>query len=142
VEIDPETGVVEIIQHTAVDDVGVILNEDIVNGQIIGGVAQGLGQVLGEELRYDESGQLLNASFMDYPMPRADNIPPILIGHHIVPCTTNPIGVKGAGESGVAGAMPAASAAILNALSSRGVTQLDLPFTAERVWRAIHAAKA
>lgn len=142
VEIDPETGVVEIIQHTAVDDVGVILNEDIVNGQIIGGVAQGLGQVLGEELRYDESGQLLNASFMDYPMPRADNIPPILIGHHILPCTTNPIGVKGAGESGVAGAMPAASAAILNALSSRGVTQLDLPFTAERVWRAIHAAKA
>lgn len=138
VEIDPETGAVKILQHTAVDDVGVILNEAVVEGQIIGGIAQGLGQVLGEELRYDEGGQLLNASFMDYPMPRADDIPPILIGHHTVPCTTNPIGVKGAGESGVAGAMPAATAAILDALSHAGVTHLDLPFTSERVWRAIH----
>ena len=139
VEIDPQTGLVEILQHTAVDDVGVILNEAVVNGQIIGGVAQGLGQVLGEELRYDQEGQLLNASFMDYPMPRADNMPPILIGHHVVPCKTNPIGVKGAGESGVAGAMPAASAAILDALASRGAGPVDLPYTSERIWRALNA---
>ncbi|MBU3724913.1 MAG: xanthine dehydrogenase family protein molybdopterin-binding subunit [Burkholderiaceae bacterium] len=138
VELDPQTGAVEVVQHTAVDDVGVILNEDIVNGQIIGGVAQGLGQVLGEELRYDNEGQLLNASFMDYPMPRADTMPPIVIGHHVVPCTTNPIGVKGAGESGVAGAMPAATAAVLDALASRGAGPMDLPFTSERVWRALN----
>jgi len=137
VEIDPETGVVKMIQHTAVDDVGVILNEAIVEGQIIGAVAQGLGQVIGEAFQYDESGQLLNASFMDYPVPRADNMPPVRIGHHVVPCRNNPIGVKGAGESGVAGAIPAATNAILHALSMRGIKALDMPFSSERVWQAL-----
>jgi carbon-monoxide dehydrogenase large subunit len=139
VEIDPDTGVVEFVLHTAVDDVGVMLDPLRVEGQIMGGVAQGLGQVLGEVLHYDEQGQLLNASYMDYPMPRADNIPPMRLAHHEVPCTTHPLGVKGAGESGVAGAWPAAVSAVLDALSQRGVTHMDLPFTPDRVWKALQA---
>ena len=140
VEIDPETGVVSIVKHTAVDDVGVILNPKIVEGQVLGGVAQGLGQVLGEHLQYDSQGQLINASFMDYPIPRADTLPPITLGHHEVPCLNNPLGVKGAGESGVAGAMPSAINAILHALSYRGVTAMDMPFTSNRVWSALSEA--
>ena len=140
VEIDPETGVVLIVKHTAVDDVGVILNPKIVEGQVLGGVAQGLGQVLGEHLQYDSQGQLINASFMDYPIPRADTLPPITLGHHEVPCLNNPLGVKGAGESGVAGAMPSAINAILHALSYRGVTAMDMPFTSNRVWSALSEA--
>ncbi len=140
VEIDPETGITRIIQHTAVDDVGVILNQEVVNGQITGGVAQGLGQVLGEQLRYDDDGQLRSASFMDYPILRADSMPAIAMSHHVVPCRNNPLGVKGAGESGVAGTLPSATNAILHALSLRGVTQLDLPFTPERVWAALSSA--
>ena len=140
VEIDPETGVVSIVKHTAVDDVGVILNPKIVEGQVLGGVAQGLGQVLGEHLQYDSQGQLINASFMDYPIPRADTLPLITLGHHEVPCLNNPLGVKGAGESGVAGAMPSAINAILHALSYRGVTAMDMPFTSNRVWSALSEA--
>ena len=140
VEIDPETGLVSIVKHTAVDDVGVILNPKIVEGQVLGGVAQGLGQVLGEHLQYDSQGQLINASFMDYPIPRADTLPPITLGHHEVPCLNNPLGVKGAGESGVAGAMPSAINAILHALSYRGVTAMDMPFTSNRVWSALSEA--
>lgn len=141
VEIDPETGVVQILKHTAVDDVGIIMNEAVVDGQIIGGVAQGLGQILGEQMHYDSEGQLQNGSFMDYPMPRADNMPPIVLGHHVVPCRNNPLGVKGAGESGVAGAIPSAASAILDALSAVGVKSLDLPYTPQRVWQAIQQAK-
>lgn len=142
VEIDPETGATRVLQHTAVDDVGVILDNDIVEGQILGGVAQGLGQVLGERLLYAEDGQLQNASFMDYPMPRADDMPRVVIGHHVVPCRTNPLGVKGAGESGVAGSLPSAVSAILDALEARGVKAMDLPFTPERVLAALHRARA
>ena len=141
VEIDPDTGSVQVVRYTAVDDVGVMLNPSVIEGQIMGGVAQGLGQVLGERLHYDGQGQLLSASFMDYPMPRADTVPPMTIVHHSVPCTTNPLGVKGAGESGVAGALPSAINAILHALSHAGVTQLDLPFTSERVWQALRQAQ-
>ena len=140
VEIDPETGTVEFVAHTAVDDVGVMLDPVRVEGQIMGGVAQGLGQVMGEVLHYDEQGQLLNASYMDYPMPRSDNVPPMRLAHHEVPCTTHPLGVKGAGESGVAGAWPAGVSAILDALRQRGVEHMDLPFTPDRVWRALNAA--
>lgn len=140
VEIDPETGVVAIVGYAAVDDVGNIIHETIVEGQIHGGVAQGLGQVIGEHVQYDENGQLLTASFMDYVMPRADDLPNIKVGHHGVVCTTNPLGVKGAGESGVAGALPSAYNAVLNALAERGVTHLDMPASPERVWRAIHSA--
>lgn len=142
VEVDPATGTVCVVQHTAVDDVGVILNPSVVEGQIMGGVAQGLGQVLGERLHYDSNGQLINASFMDYPLPRADMLPPMTIAHHEVPCRNNPLGVKGAGESGVAGAMPSAVNAILHALSYRGVESLDMPFTSERVWSALAQAGA
>ncbi len=141
VEIDPDTGLVEVVRYTAVDDVGVMLNPRVIEGQIMGGVAQGLGQVLGEQLHYDDQGQLLTASFMDYPLPRADTVPHMTIAHHSVPCKTNPLGVKGAGESGVAGSLPSAINAILHALSYAGVAQLDLPFTSQRVWKALRQAQ-
>ncbi len=138
VEIDPDTGSVQVVGYAAVDDVGNILHETIVEGQIHGGVAQGLGQVLGEQVVYAEDGQLLTASFMDYMLPRADELPPLKLGHHSAPCTTNPLGVKGAGESGVAGSLPAAVNAVLDALASRDVAHLDLPMTPQRVWAALH----
>jgi carbon-monoxide dehydrogenase large subunit len=138
VEVDPETGGVAVVGYTAVDDVGNVVHETIVEGQIHGGVAQGLGQVLGERVVYGADGQLLTASFMDYAMPRADDLPSFRLGHHVAPCTTNPLGVKGAGESGVAGSLPAGMSAIVDALAERGVTHLDLPATASRVWEALH----
>jgi carbon-monoxide dehydrogenase large subunit len=137
VEIDPETGAVSVVGYAAVDDVGRIVHETIVEGQIHGGIAQGLGQVLGEHVVHDEHGQLLTASFMDYPLPRADNLPALRVGHHEVPCATNPLGVKGAGESGVAGALPSTVNAVLDALAPRGVTALDLPMSPARVWSAL-----
>ena len=140
VEVDPATGVVKVVSYVAIDDVGNILNETIVIGQIHGGVAQGLGQVLGENMIYSEDGQLVTASFMDYVMPRADDMPNMNVLSHVVPCTTNPIGVKGAGESGVAGSLPSGVSAVLDALSTRGITHLDLPFTPERVWKALNPA--
>jgi carbon-monoxide dehydrogenase large subunit len=140
VEVDRDTGVVKVVGYTAVDDVGTIVNETIVAGQIHGGVMQGLGQVLGEEIVYDASGQLLTASFMDYRMPRAADMPAMNVLHHSVPATTNPLGAKGAGESGVAGALPAAVNAIRDALASGGVADLDLPYTPARVWQALRIA--
>jgi carbon-monoxide dehydrogenase large subunit len=137
VEIDPDTGTVKVVAYTAVDDVGNMLNETIVEGQIHGGVAQGLGQVLGEHVVYSEDGQLLTASFMDYAMPRAVDLPSLSVHHHVVPCVTNPLGVKGAGESGVAGSLPSGAGAVLDALSTRGVAHLDLPMTPQRVWSAL-----
>ncbi len=141
VEIDPATGSIRVAAYAAVDDVGVILDQTIVEGQIIGGVAQGLGQVLGEQLHYDANGQLLNASFMDYPMPHAGLLPTARIAHQVVPCRTNPLGVKGAGESGVTGSLSAATNAILDALATRGVAAMDLPFTPGRVWAALKQAE-
>jgi aerobic carbon-monoxide dehydrogenase large subunit len=138
VEIDPETGVVVVAAYTAVDDVGNVLHETIVEGQIHGGVAQGIGQVLGERVIYGADGQLQTASFMDYVMPRADDLPPLSVHHHVVPCTTNPLGAKGAGESGVAGSLPSAVNAVLDALASRGISHLDLPMTPQRVWLALN----
>jgi carbon-monoxide dehydrogenase large subunit len=138
VEIDPDTGVAQFVRYTAVDDVGTIVDETIVTGQIHGGVAQGLGQVLGEHVQYGADGQLLNASFMDYVMPRADTMPEIATDHHGVPCTTNPLGVKGAGESGVAGALPSAMSAVIDALSTRGITHIDLPASPPRIWAALN----
>ncbi len=140
VEVDPQSGTVAVVRHTAVDDVGVMLNRPVVEGQVLGGVAQGLGQVLGERLHYDGQGQLINASFMDYPLLRADQVPPITLGHLEVPCRNNPLGVKGAGESGVAGALPSSVNAILHALSFQGVQEMDMPFTSERVWVALTQA--
>jgi carbon-monoxide dehydrogenase large subunit len=138
VEIDPETGAIEVVGYAAVDDVGNIVDEAIVDGQMHGGIAQGLGQVLGEQVVYAEDGQLINASFMDYVMPRAEDMPLLRTAHHSVPCTTNPLGVKGAGESGVAGALPAALNAVMDALSVRGIEHLDMPATPARVWTALN----
>ena len=142
VEVDPQTGEWQVVGYTAVDDVGEIVHPTIVEGQIHGGVAQGLGQVLGEQVVYSEDGQLLTASFMDYRMPRAHDLPAIRLGHHVAPCTTNPLGAKGAGESGVAGSLPAAVNAVLDALSTRGVRELDLPFTPQRIWQALNPRRA
>ena len=140
VEIDPDTGAVSVVGYAAVDDVGTVVHTTIVEGQIHGGVAQGLGQVLGEQVVYGADGQLLTASFMDYFLPRSTDLPALKVGHHSVPCTTNPLGVKGAGESGVAGALPSGMNAVLDALASRGITELDLPFTPTRVWQALTSA--
>ena len=142
VEVDPETGVIEVVAYTAVDDVGNVLHKTIVEGQIHGGIAQGIGQVLGEHVVYGADGQLLTASFMDYVMPRAGDLPPMAVQHYVVPCTTNPLGAKGAGESGVAGSLPSAVNAVLDALRGCGVSQLDLPMTPQRVWSALQRAEA
>jgi carbon-monoxide dehydrogenase large subunit len=142
VEVDPETGVVSVVGYVAVDDVGTVVHEAVVEGQIHGGVAQGLGQALGEHLRYGADGQMLNASFMDYTMPRADTVPNLTTALHSVPCTTNPLGVKGAGESGVAGALPSAMNAIIDALAPCGVDHLDLPASPARVWEALQRARS
>src|SRR2546427_231892 len=123
---------VRVVGYAAVDDVGRLAHPVIVEGQIHGGVAQGLGQVLGEQVVYGETGQLLTASFMDYMLPRAADLPDLRVGHHVVPCTTNPLGVKGAGESGVAGSLPSAVNAVVGALASRGGTHPDLPVTPAR----------
>ncbi|MEJ0070270.1 MAG: xanthine dehydrogenase family protein molybdopterin-binding subunit [Pseudomonadota bacterium] len=142
VEIDPETGQVEIARYSVVDDVGVMINPMLVKGQIHGGVVQGLGQVLFEQIAYEaDSGQLLSGSFMDYCMPRADDLPALEVKSYEVPATTNPLGVKGAGEAGAVGALPAAMNAILDALRPLGVEHLDMPATPERVWRAIEDAR-
>ncbi len=141
-EIDPDTGATEILGYWVVDDVGVMINPTIVKGQIHGGVAQGVGQILMEQVAYDpDSGQLLSGSFMDYAMPRADNFGPIEIASNEVPTARNPLGVKGAGEAGTVGAMPAVMNAIMNALSEVGVSHIDMPATPDRVWRAIQDAQ-
>ncbi|HUH85340.1 MAG TPA: xanthine dehydrogenase family protein molybdopterin-binding subunit [Stellaceae bacterium] len=142
VEIDPETGALSIERYSVVDDVGTVVNPKTLKGQIHGGVAQGLGQVLMEEVVYDrQSGQLLTASFMDYAMPRAADMSAIDIESSIVPTRLNPLGVKGAGEAGTVGALPAVMNAILDALAPLGVTHLDMPATPARIWQAITAAK-
>ena len=143
VEIDPQTGVVRVDRFTCVDDFGVIINPMIVEGQVQGGVAQGLGQALQEACVYDkESGQLLTGSFMDYTMPRAADLINLKIGHVCTPCTHNPIGSKGCGEAGAIGSPPAAMNAVLDALKSVGVHELDMPASPSRVWEAIQKAKA
>jgi carbon-monoxide dehydrogenase large subunit len=143
VEIDEDTGVVRIVRHAVVDDVGHMVNPMLVQGQIHGGIVQGLGQGLFEELAYDpHSGQLLTGSFMDYAMPRADDMPPFDVGHHEVPTKVNPLGAKGVGEAGTVGALPALLNAVNDALAPLGVRHLDMPVTPERVWRAIREARA
>ena len=141
VEVDPETGAVSLERFIAVDDVGVALNPLLVDGQVHGGIAQGVGQALWENVAFErESGQLLSGSFMDYCMPRADDLPSFEVALHEVPTKTNPLGVKGAGEAGCVGAPAAAINAILDALTPYGVTDIAMPATAERVWRAIQQA--
>jgi carbon-monoxide dehydrogenase large subunit len=140
-EIDPETGVIEIARYSVVDDVGTVINPLLVKGQIVGGVAQGVGQILMEDIAFDaSSGQLVNGSFMDYAMPRADNLSNVEVKSNPVPTPTNPLGVKGCGEAGCVGAMPAVANAIVDALARLGVRQIEMPATPERVWRAINGA--
>ncbi len=143
VEIDEETGGVRIVRHAVVDDVGRMVNPMLVKGQIHGGVVQGLGQGLFEELTYDPTtAQLLAGSFMDYVMPRADDMPLFDVDSHEVPTQVNPLGAKGVGEAGTVGALPALLNAVNDALAPLGVRHLDMPVTSERVWRAIRDAKA
>jgi len=143
VEIDPESGALELLDYTVADDVGTVINPMMVKGQIHGGIAQGLGQVLFEQVLYDEHGQLLTASFMDYAMPRASDMSRTLtVATNTVPSTTNPLGIKGAGEAGTVGALPAIMSAVLDALAPVGVTHIEMPVTPECIWRAITSAPA
>jgi carbon-monoxide dehydrogenase large subunit len=141
VEIDPETGVSEIVRYNVVDDVGTVLNPMLLHGQIVGGIAQGAGQILMENIHFDAGGQLVTGSFMDYAMPRAMDIPDVEVQSNPVPTKTNPLGVKGAGEAGSVGAMPAVANAIVDALSELGVRHIAMPATPEVVWRAIRGAR-
>jgi aerobic carbon-monoxide dehydrogenase large subunit len=137
-EIDRDTGAVEIVRYSVVDDVGTVLNPLLLHGQIAGGIAQGVGQILKEDIRFDpESGQLVTGSFMDYAMPRAGDLSAFAIKSNPVPTTTNPLGVKGAGEAGTVGAMPAVTNALIDALAEFGVRDIEMPATPERIWRAI-----
>jgi len=137
IEIDMETGEATIVRYNVVDDVGTVLNPMLLHGQIHGGVAQGAGQVLMEDIHFDASGQLVTASFMDYAMPRAHNLSAIHVEANPVPTKTNPLGTKGAGEAGCVGAMPAVVNAVVNALAEFGVTHIEMPATSERIWRAM-----
>jgi carbon-monoxide dehydrogenase large subunit len=140
-EIDPDTGMVEILNYSVVDDVGTVLNPLLLEGQIQGGIAQGAGQVLMEDIHFDPaSGQLVTGSFMDYAMPRADDLSAIHCESSPVPTKTNPLGVKGAGEAGAVGAMPAVGNALVDALSPLGIRDLPMPASPERLWRAIRDA--
>ncbi len=143
VEIDPDTGTVALVKYLVVDDVGTVINPLTLKGQIHGGVAQGVGQILMEQVAYEPgSGQLLSASFMDYAMPRADTLCDMEVISNPVPTTTNPLGAKGAGEAGCVGALPAVMIAVMDALRAEGVRELDMPATSERVWRALRQARA
>jgi carbon-monoxide dehydrogenase large subunit len=141
VEIDPDTGVVQIVRYTGVNDFGTIVNPMLVAGQLHGGVAQGIGQALMEEVSYDESGQPITGSFMDYAMPRAGDIPMMAVGDHPSPAKSNPLGTKGCGEAGCAGSLATLVNAVLDALSEYDIKHIDMPLTPERVWRAIQDAK-
>jgi carbon-monoxide dehydrogenase large subunit len=144
VEVDEETGVVEVMSFAAADDFGNVVNPMIVEGQVHGGLAQGIGQALMEGAVYDGNGQLLNGSYMDYAMPRADNFPKFTVDHSSqTPCTHNPLGVKGCGEAGAIGSPPAVVNAVLDALNSAGhnIPHIDMPMTPNRVWSAIQSAK-
>ena len=141
VEIDSETGIAEIVRYVAVDDCGVVLNPLIVHGQVYGGVTQGLGQAMIENALYDAEGQFVSATSMDYGMPRAPRMPFVEAGFNTVPCKTNPLGVKGAGEAGACGAPPAFIGAVVDALRDYGVTHMDMPATPEKIWRAIYGAQ-
>ncbi|MGI9419408.1 MAG: molybdopterin cofactor-binding domain-containing protein, partial [Geminicoccaceae bacterium] len=141
IEIDVETGDVTLERYVALDDFGTLVNPMLAEGQVHGGVVQGVGQALMERTVYDDAGQLMSGSFMDYALPRAKNLPDITVGFHPVPATSNPLGVKGCGEAGVTGALPAIVNAISDALASADAAPIDMPATPERVWRALQAAR-
>jgi aerobic carbon-monoxide dehydrogenase large subunit len=143
VEIDPETGVSRVVRYTTVDDVGIAINPMLVTGQVHGGVAQGIGQALYEGVTYDPEGQLLTASYQDYCIPRAEDVPPIEVTlDDSAPCTTNPLGAKGCGESGAIGGPPCITNGVMDALSELGITSITTPLSPLKVWQAIQEAKA
>jgi carbon-monoxide dehydrogenase large subunit len=141
VEVDRSTGAVQILQFDGVDDCGPVVNPLIVRGQVQGGIAQGIGQALMEQVVYDEDGQLLSGSFMDYAMPDAVSVPALHIGHTITPTPLNPLGIKGVGESGTIGSVPAVANAVMDALSPLGIRHIDVPLTSEKVWQAMQEAE-
>jgi aerobic carbon-monoxide dehydrogenase large subunit len=142
VEVDPETGVVEVVRYSFVNDFGVVINPLLVTGQAHGGIVQGIGQALLEHTIYDADGQLLTGSYMDYAMPRAEHAPLFASASHPVPAKTNPLGAKGCGEAGCAGALPSVMNALVDALREFGIHHIDMPATPERVWQAIREARA
>jgi carbon-monoxide dehydrogenase large subunit len=142
VEVDPETGAAQVLAYYAVDDCGRVINHTLLEGQVHGGIVQGLGQAMGEQAVYDDSGQLLTASFMDYAMPRADEQPAMTLRDRPIPSPGNPLGVKGAGEAGTTGAVPTVSNALLDALRPLGIHHLEFPFSPARVWSAIREARS
>ena len=142
VELDPDTGVIEVVKYASVNDFGTVVNPLIVEGQLHGGVIQGIGQALMEMTAYDSEGQFLTGSFMDYALPRASDSPEVTVVNHPVPATTNVLGVKGCGEAGCAGSLTSVMNAIADALSEFGIRHLDMPATPHRVWRAIEDARA
>jgi carbon-monoxide dehydrogenase large subunit len=139
IEIDPDTGDIGIDRYTVVDDFGVVVNPLIVEGQVHGGIAQGIGQVLFEDTVYDADGQLLTGTYMDYTLPRADEIAHIDFTTHAVPCKTNPLGVKGCGEAGNGGAYPVIYNAIMDAIDGNGGKEIGIPATPHRIWQALNA---
>ena len=142
VEVDPQTGGARVVRYTAVNDLGTVVNPLLVEGQVQGGVVQGLGQVLMEQAVYDADGQLVTGSFMDYAMPRAHDAPIINVLNHPVPTKSNPLGAKGCGEAGTSGGLPSVANAVIDALSEYGIRHLEMPMTPERIWQAIEDAKA
>jgi carbon-monoxide dehydrogenase large subunit len=140
-EIDQDTGEVSILNYNVVDDVGTVINPLLLHGQVDGGVAMGVGQILMEDIKFDEQGQILTGSFMDYAMPRAGDLTGFHVASNPVPTKSNPLGVKGAGEAGCVGAMPAVANALVDALSVLGIKHIEMPATPERLWRAIHEAR-
>ena len=141
VEIDPDTGIAEVVRYSMVNDFGTVINPMLVEGQAHGGIAQGIGQALCERVVYDEDGQIMTGSYMDYAMPRAAHMPLIAFDSHNVPAKTNILGAKGCGEAGCAGALPSVMNALVDALSEYGITHIDMPATPEAIWQTIEAAK-
>jgi carbon-monoxide dehydrogenase large subunit len=140
VEIDPDTGVIDILNYVAVDDCGRVINHVLLEGQTFGGIVQGIGQVLMEHCVYDENGQLLTGSFMDYAMPRPDILTGAKLYEHCIPSPTNLLGAKGAGEAGTTGAIPTLANAVIDALRPLGINLLDFPYSPARIWQAIRGA--
>jgi carbon-monoxide dehydrogenase large subunit len=142
VEIDPETGAIDVVRYAMVNDFGTVINPLLVEGQAHGGVVQGIGQALMERTVFDDQGQPLAGSYMDYALPRAAHAPDFRVQSHPVPAKTNTLGVKGCGEAGCAGALPSVMNAVIDALAERGITHLDMPATPEKVWRALQGGGA
>jgi carbon-monoxide dehydrogenase large subunit len=140
VEVDPDTGMTELVRYTSIDDCGAVINRTMLEGQIWGGLLQGLGQVFGEICVYGEDGQMLSGSFMDYAMPHADLVHRVTIDLMLMPSPNNQLGVKGVGEAGTVGSLPTTMNAILDALNPAGVKRLDMPASAQRVWQALQGS--